>query len=161
MRVKRAEGCTWQEPGSHRLALVREDLIDVDEWCEVRGVWHGLPFPAALTSRLVTAIERIPFRMLGKTTEVERGQAILRRAAAVLARVDALRQEDPESCLVLGFSARAAACAHDPWHILKLHCGPGDDGKPALILGMDDELGCSAFGAQAARGHGASSIVCT
>jgi hypothetical protein len=141
--------CVWKTPGSRRLALLREDLIDVDEWCEVRSVWHRLPFPAAMTSRLVEAIERIPFRMLGKTTELERGQAILRRATAALARLDTLRQEDPDGCVVLAFSARVPSCAHDAWRILRLHCGPGEDGKPSLILGMDDEIGCCAFEAHA------------
>jgi hypothetical protein len=137
--------CIWTEPGSRRRALLLEELIDVDEWCEVRGVWHRLPFPAAMTAPLVAAIERIPFRMIGKTTVLERGQAILRRAAEALPRLDALRQEDPDGCAVLGFSARGPACAHDPWRILKLHCGPGEDGKPTLIIGLGDELGCTAF----------------
>ena len=147
MEARRPEKCLWTEPGSRRLALLREDLIDVDEWCEVRSVWHRLPFPAAMTSQLLDAIERIPFRMLGKTTELERGQAILRRAAAVLPRLDALRQEDPEGCIVLPFSAHVPSCASDAWRILKLHCGPGADSKPTLILGMGDEIGCCAVDA--------------
>lgn len=141
MRARSAEACAWKAPGSRQRALRWESLIDVDEWCDVRGVWHALPFPAAMTSQLVDAIERIPFRMLGQTTQLERGQAILRRAAKALARLDALRHDDP-ACCVVSFSARVAACAHDPWGILKLHCGPGEDGKPALILGMGADLGC-------------------
>ena len=146
MRTRRPEKCPWAEPGSRRLALMREDLIDVDEWCEVRRVSHRLPFPAAMTGRLLDAIERIPFRMLGRTSELERGQAILRRAAATLPQLEALRQEDPESCIVLPFSANVPSCARDAWRILKLHCGPAADGKPTLILGMGDEMRGCGFG---------------
>jgi hypothetical protein len=144
MAAEESGSCMWREPGLRRLALRYEHLIDVDEWCEVRRVAHGLPCPAAMTSRLVDAIEKIPFRMVGRTTEVERGSAILRRAAAALERMDAPRHGDRECCVVVGFSARVSACAHDSWHALKLHCGPAEDGKPWLVIGMDDEIGCAS-----------------
>src|SRR5262245_11492612 len=91
---------------SRRFALLRELLIDLDEWCAERSMWHALPYPAALTPRLCDAIERIPFRALGKTSPRERAQDVVRRATLAFERARRAGCDGTDGeCAVLSFAA--------------------------------------------------------
>ena len=134
-------------PVSRRFALRRELLIDLDEWCEERALRHALPYPTALTPRLCDVIERIPFGLVGKTSARERARDVVRRAQLAFERAQRAGSDGSEgSCVVLPFAALGSAVGSESWRILQLHCGPGDDGKPALTLGTAEERMCDAWG---------------
>jgi hypothetical protein len=134
-------------PVSRRFALRRELLIDLDEWCDERALGHALPYPTALTPRLCDIIERIPFRLVNKTTARERARDVVRRALLAFVRAHRAGSDGTDGrCAVIPFAALGSGVGSESWCILQLHCGPGDDGKPAITLGTADERMCEAWG---------------
>src|SRR5262245_3553278 len=100
------------------LALDHEELIDIDEWCEPRGIAHAFPFPSAMTRRLCDAIERVPFRMLPQSTAEERSRRVLERAATALLRgLNAFLEELPQQSLLLEFAAPLPCAGRDWTHL--------------------------------------------
>ena len=122
--------------------IEREELIDVEEWAELRGVASPLPFAAALTRDLWDLAATLPFRAAGTTSTDARVSAVLHAAAAVLRLAT-----EPPLCFEpeLGFTASFGAslpsrsCA-PRWRPLRLLCGPDESGEIVLTIGLADEI---------------------
>jgi hypothetical protein len=133
----------WRlRPKSRTGVLEHEPWIDVAEWCEIHQMNMPFLFPAEMTHGLCDAIERIPFRMIGETTQAQRGAVVFERGASALERCLHRRPSgSPEASTTLTFAAPLPCSALDPtWRRFKLHCRPGNDGRFLLMLGLEHEL---------------------
>jgi hypothetical protein len=119
-----------------------EELIDVVEWAEVRGLASPFPFPTALTRALWDIAAALPFHAVGSTSVDERIHAVLQAAERALMRATEPPLDlDPESGFVATFGVALPSRSSDPrWRSLHLLCGPDETGVIVLTIGLAEEL---------------------
>jgi hypothetical protein len=121
--------------------IEREELIDVDEWAELRGVASPLPFAAALTRALWDVAIAVPFAAVGAISRDERVSSVLSAAAnALRIATDPPLCFEPELGFTASFGAMLPVRACEPrWRPLRLLCAP-DAGRIVITIGLAGEI---------------------
>src|SRR5687767_13184264 len=122
--------------------IEREELIEVAEWAEMRGLATPLPFPAALTRALWDIAAALPFQAARSSSVDERIQSVLQAAERALIRVtEPPLSLDPEVGFVATFAVALPCRSTDPrCRPLQLACGPDETGEIVLTIGLAEEL---------------------
>lgn len=122
--------------------IEREELIDVVEWAQLRGLSSPLPFPAAFTRTLWDLAAALPFGSVGALSVDQRIRGVLRAAERALVRAtEPPLSLDPEVGFVATFGVALPCRSTDPrWRPLHLLCGPDESGEIALTIGLAEEL---------------------
>ena len=119
-----------------------EELIDVAEWAELRGLPSPLPFPAAVTRALWDVAAALPFHAARSSSVDERIQAVLQAAERALIRAtEPPLALEPEVGFVTTFGVALPCRSTDPrWRPLQLACGPDETGEIVLTIGLANEF---------------------
>ncbi len=123
--------------------IEREELIDVAEWAELRGLPLRFHFPTALTCALWDLVTALPFCAAARTTSVdERIRAVLDAAERALIRAtEPPLGLDPEAGFVATFGVSLPSRSTEPrWRPLQLLCGPDETGEIVLTIGVANEF---------------------
>ena len=121
--------------------IEREELIDVAEWAELRGLPPPLPLPAALTRALWDFAAALPFHAAGSSSMDERIQIVLQAAERALIRAtEPPIAFDPAAGFVVSFGASLPGRSSEPrWRPMQLLCGCDESGEIVLTIGLAEE----------------------
>lgn len=122
--------------------IEREELIDVAEWAELRGVTASLPFSAALTRALWDVAATLPFQAAGSTSLDTRIETVLDAARHALIRAtEPPLSLDPDAGFVVTFGAALPGRSSEPrWRPMRLLCERDAIGEIVLTIGLAEEI---------------------
>ena len=116
-----------------------DDLVDVAEWAEVRGLALQLPCPTALTADLWDLTLELPFGQVGEHHAQQRLLDVLAAATRALRHALRSRHPDPHEPLAVSFAAPLPSRSSDPkWRPLELTRGPDETGEIAMTIALAD-----------------------
>jgi hypothetical protein len=128
----------WVEGRTRAERIEAEELIDVQEWAEVRGRAVSLAMPMGVSRDLWDVIETLPFGVVGERHVDERVEALLSAAGRALQRA---RVEspwlDPGEFFSVSFAAPLPGRSSDAkWRACCVVCGPDETGEVVLTIGL-------------------------
>jgi hypothetical protein len=119
-----------------------EELIDVEEWAELRGLPYPFPFRTALTRALWDLATALPFHVAPTSSADQRIRVVLEAAErAVVRATEPPLSLDPGAGFIATFSVALPGHSTDPhWRPLQLLCGPDESGEIVVTVGLSEEL---------------------